>query len=69
MLYKQGFSAGKNAAHELMLLFGEGSILNRTEDLVNLYSSLGWGKARIVEVEFEKFPVIIRIEDNFECTG
>ena len=56
MLYKQGFSAGQNDAEELIRIFGEGSVLNRIEDLVNLYSSLGWGKARIAEVEFEKLP-------------
>ncbi len=69
MLYKQGFSAGQNDAEELIRIFGEGSVLNRIEDLVNLYSSLGWGKARIAEVEFEKLSARIRIDENFECMG
>jgi len=69
MLYKQGFSAGRNDAEELIRIFGEGSILNRIEDLVNLYSSLGWGKAKIAEVEFEKLSARIRIDENFECMG
>jgi predicted hydrocarbon binding protein len=69
MLYKQGFSAGKNDAEELIRVFGEGSILDRIEDLVHLYSSLGWGKARIVEIEFETLTAKIRIDENFECVG
>jgi predicted hydrocarbon binding protein len=69
MLYKQGFSAGQNDAEELIRVFGEGTILNRIEDLIMLYSSLGWGKAKIVEVEFENLSARIRIEENFECMG
>jgi predicted hydrocarbon binding protein len=69
MLYKQGFAAGTNDAEELIRIFGEVDIPNRLEQLIDLYSSLGWGKAKIVEVDLEKHDATITLEDNFECAG
>lgn len=67
MLYKQGYAAGKSDAEELIRIFGEESILDKLEELVNLYSSLGWGRAKILSVNFESLSAKIRIEQNFEC--
>jgi len=67
MLYKQGYAAGKSDAEELIRIFGEESILEKLEELVNLYSSLGWGRARITSVDFEALSAKIKVDQSFEC--
>jgi predicted hydrocarbon binding protein len=67
MLYKQGYAAGKSDAEELIRIFGEESVLEKLEELVNLYSSLGWGRAKISSVDFETLSAKIKVEQSFEC--
>lgn len=67
ILYKQGYAAGKSDAEELIRIFGQDNLLEKLEELVNLYSSLGWGRARIVGVDFESLSAKIRVDQSFEC--
>ena len=67
ILNEMGKSAGKVAYEHLKATMGEAFIREQLSELINLYTTAGWGLATISELNFERKHAVVRFERNFEC--
>jgi predicted hydrocarbon binding protein len=69
ILFRAGYSVGRQTADELAKLFGEEEMLKQAQTFAGFYCALGWGKMEVLGVGSGPGEVTYRLTDGFESAG
>ncbi len=69
ILFRAGYSVGRQGTDELVKLFGEGEMLKNPKAYADLYTALGWGRMEAEVAGSNKLETRFRLYDGFESSG
>ncbi len=67
IIYREGFDYGKSTWENVVATLGRDYVLENLNDVLSLYTSLGWGRTECVELDLRQPRIRIRMDANFEC--
>ncbi|MDG6951153.1 MAG: hypothetical protein JRN12_04845 [Nitrososphaerota archaeon] len=69
ILYRMGYTYGETAMKKLVSLMGKPYLRQNFNELVGIYTALGWSKPLFTKLVPEGPEAVARVEDSFECAG
>lgn len=69
ILFRAGYSVGKQGSDELAKLFGADEMTSNRAAFLGLFVALGWGRMEAVEVSADLSEFSLKLTDGFESEG